>query len=50
MARLFADECVARSTVERLRSDGFDVVKAADVCPSVDDLQVLAESYRDGSS
>ena len=48
MARLFADECVAGSTVAQLRSDGLDVVWAADVCPTADDEQVLAEAYRDG--
>jgi predicted nuclease of predicted toxin-antitoxin system len=47
MARLFADECIAASTVERLRSEGFDIVKAADVCPTAEDDRVLAEAYRD---
>jgi hypothetical protein len=37
MVRLFADECVAGSIIERLRSDRFDIVKAADVCPRADD-------------
>jgi len=46
--RLFADECVAGSIIERLRSGGFDVVKVADVCPTADDDQVLAEAFRDG--
>ena len=46
--RLFADECVAGSTIERLRSEGFDIVKATDVCPTAEDDQVLAEAYRHG--
>jgi hypothetical protein len=33
--------------IERLRSEGFDIVRAADVCPTADDEQVLAEAYRD---
>jgi len=46
--RLFADECVARTIVERLRREGLDVVEAADVCPTADDHEVLAQAYRDG--
>jgi predicted nuclease of predicted toxin-antitoxin system len=46
--RLFADECVAYSTIRRLRAAGFDIVAAADVCPSVDDAQVLAAANNDG--
>ena len=46
--RLFADECVANSTIERLLSAGFDITRAADICPSVDDEQVLATAYQDG--
>jgi predicted nuclease of predicted toxin-antitoxin system len=46
--RLFADECIPRSTIERLRADGFDVVTAADVCPSEVDDPVLAYAYEDG--
>ena len=46
--RLFADECVARTIIERLRSQGFDVVAAVDVCPTADDDAVLAQAYRDG--
>jgi predicted nuclease of predicted toxin-antitoxin system len=48
MVRLFADECVAGSIIEQLRSEGFDIVKAADICPTADDYQVLAEAYREG--
>jgi predicted nuclease of predicted toxin-antitoxin system len=48
MVPLFADECVAGSVIERLRGEGFDIVKAADVCPTADDDDVLAEAYRDG--
>jgi predicted nuclease of predicted toxin-antitoxin system len=48
MVRLFADECVAGSIIESLRREGFDIVKAAEVCPTADDDQVLAEAYRDG--
>ena len=46
--RLFADECVARTIIERLRRDGFDIVEAADVCPTANDDEVLAEAYQDG--
>ena len=45
--RLLADECVAHSIVERLRRDGFDVAAAADICPSEEDEQVLAQAYQD---
>ena len=48
MVRLFADGCVAGSIIEQLRSEGFDIVKAADICPTADDDQVLAEAYREG--
>jgi predicted nuclease of predicted toxin-antitoxin system len=30
-----------------LRSDGFDIVEAADVCPTADDDEVLAQAHRD---
>jgi len=46
--RLFADECVASTIIRRLRSEGFDVVAAADVCPTADDDAVLAHAYQDG--
>lgn len=46
--RLLADECVARSIIERLRADGFDVVAVIDVSPSEEDDQVLARAYEDG--
>lgn len=46
--RLFADECVARTIVERLRTEGFDVVEAATVCPSAEDEVVLAQAHCDG--
>jgi predicted nuclease of predicted toxin-antitoxin system len=42
------DECVARSIIERLRADGFDVVAVIDVSPSEEDDQVLARAYEDG--
>jgi predicted nuclease of predicted toxin-antitoxin system len=45
--RLFADECVARTIVERLRREGYDVVEAAEVCPTVDDDEVLQWAHRD---
>jgi predicted nuclease of predicted toxin-antitoxin system len=45
---LFADECVARSVVEHLQDAGFDIVRAADVCPSVEDEQVLVHAYQNG--
>jgi hypothetical protein len=45
--RLFADECVARTIVERLRQEGFDIVEAADVCPTVADDEVLRQAHRD---
>ena len=47
MVRLFADECVAGSTIARLRAAGFDVIGAADVSPSVDDEQILASAYNE---
>jgi predicted nuclease of predicted toxin-antitoxin system len=46
--RLFADECVAGSVIKRLREDGFDIVRAADVGPAEDDDQILARAYQDG--
>jgi predicted nuclease of predicted toxin-antitoxin system len=48
IVRLFADECVAGTIIRRLRSEGFDVVAAADVCPTADDDEVLAHAYQDG--
>jgi predicted nuclease of predicted toxin-antitoxin system len=48
IVRLFADECVAGTIIERLRTEGFDITKAADVCPTADDEHVLGEAYRDG--
>lgn len=46
--RLLADECVARSIVDRLRAEGFDIVRAVDVCNSEDDDKVLAQAFEDG--
>jgi predicted nuclease of predicted toxin-antitoxin system len=46
--RLFADECVARSIIEQLRAESFDVVCASDVCPTEDDQRVLVLAYQDG--
>jgi predicted nuclease of predicted toxin-antitoxin system len=45
--RLFADECVAGTILRRLRSEGFDVAAAAEVCPTADDAEVLAHACRD---
>jgi predicted nuclease of predicted toxin-antitoxin system len=45
--RLFADECVAGTIIERLREEGFDIVRAADVCPTADDDEVLAQAHGD---
>ena len=45
--RLFADECVAGTIIERLREVGFDIVRAADVCPTTDDEEVLAAGPSD---
>lgn len=42
MARLFADECVAGLVVEGLRSRGFDVEAAHEVCPGDTDDSALA--------
>lgn len=46
--RLFADECIASSTIARLRAAGFDVISATDVNPSVDDEQILTVAHREG--
>jgi predicted nuclease of predicted toxin-antitoxin system len=46
--RLLADECVAGTIVERLRSDGFDIVRASDVVAAASDEQVLATAHQDG--
>ena len=46
--RLFADECVAGSTIARLRAAGFDITSAAAVSPSVDEEQILATAYQQG--
>src|SRR5947208_3581328 len=46
--RLLADECVAGTIVERLRSDGFDIVRASDIVAAVSDEQVLATAHQDG--
>ncbi|MEZ0301768.1 MAG: DUF5615 family PIN-like protein [Hyphomicrobiaceae bacterium] len=45
--RLFADECVAGTIIERLREVGFDIVRAIDVCPTADDEEVLARAHQD---
>ena len=45
--RLFADECVAGTIIERLREEGFDIVRAADVCPTAGDDEVLAQAHGD---
>lgn len=46
--RFLADECVAVRIVERLRAEGFDVVKAADICPQDEDDLILARAVDDG--
>jgi hypothetical protein len=42
--RYLTDECVAGSIVQRLREDGFDVVRAVEVGAAEDDDQVLARA------
>lgn len=42
MPTFFADECVARLIVDGLRTRGFDIVDAKDVCQGDDDDRALA--------
>jgi predicted nuclease of predicted toxin-antitoxin system len=43
---LVADESVDRAIVERLRSDGHDVIYIAELTPGIEDEEVLLEANR----
>jgi len=43
--RFLADECIPRQIAERLRGEGHDVVRAADVCQGAEDPKVLALAF-----
>jgi hypothetical protein len=47
MPRFFADECVGALIVEGLRSRGFDVADAKEICQGDTDERALAAETRD---
>ena len=45
MAAFLTDECFSGRYVRALRSAGFDISRAVDVCPGANDVRVLAHAY-----
>jgi predicted nuclease of predicted toxin-antitoxin system len=48
MALFLSDECFSGAILRALNTAGFNVVRAADICPAADDETVLAHCFENG--